>query len=84
MSTNYDSTKYADKRTHADPDPGTQEFGDRAKVRHAKLMEDAINSVRPTAADLGSDATGTSAGSAVKNVEKHRKEAEDILKEAGE
>ena len=51
---NYDSTKYRDKETHAGPEPGTRSFGDQARMRRARLQEDAANAVRPKPSDLGS------------------------------
>ncbi len=78
VATNYDATDYNEKRTHGEePEPGTPDFGARAKVRHARLMEQTINAVRPKASDLGKVG-------AVQQVEQARKRTEDLLKEAGE
>lgn len=71
---NYDSTKYRDKESHANPYPvGSRSFGDEARLRRARLMEDAANNVRPDPRSLG---TGMAAN-AGESLRKRRKAIED-------
>ena len=67
----YNSTKYEDKRGHGPaPKPGTQAFGDMAKARRDRLLEQAANA--------GGKVTNKQAASMGRSREK------DILREAGE
>ena len=79
---NYDTTNYEEKRTHGpdegpEPEPGTPAFGDRARLRHARLMEAAINSVRPKPSDLGTGTASQAAGA----LKRRRESIEDAAKE---